>query len=242
MEYFNALIILGRTGSGKSDIVQELSKYFPIEIITADKFYIYKFFESAICKPKGEYSNVRTHLFSSRDIMEDILERAYYADIIEKLSADILERNHLPVIEGCSVGYITAVLERNHEIQRTFYYKPAVGLYLPKAITFRSLYIAKTEQLLMEGALEEVREGLQKGWRNSYVMKKSMLCVPLIKYIDGYLTLDEAKELIIKNFMRIGDEEEEKFRTIDGVDWIEYDKKNAKDVVEKITRLISEKC
>jgi tRNA A37 N6-isopentenylltransferase MiaA len=232
-------LLLGRTGAGKTTLVEEVSRAKPIELLACDKFYGYAYFRASVCRPRDDYAAVRAHLVGYRHPMEPLLDREKFADLANSVARSILGRDSLPVAEGCSVGYITALLQ-DRKIRAGVKYWPIVGVRLSGNQNLRAMYSRKVEQLIEEGALDEIQAALANGWAESYVIKKSMLANPLMQYVTGHIPLKVAKELAIDNFLRIGEEEELKFLSLSGVTWIEHDPCNSRKAADSFLRLLTQ--
>ena len=57
--------IVGSTGAGKTALALNLSKYLPINVISADSRQVYKYMDIGTAKPTKEQRNHLTHYFSS---------------------------------------------------------------------------------------------------------------------------------------------------------------------------------
>ncbi|MDO8499142.1 MAG: tRNA (adenosine(37)-N6)-dimethylallyltransferase MiaA [bacterium] len=111
------VVVLGPTGSGKTDLGIALAKQFNGEIISADSRQIYKDMRIGTAKPAGVWRDGKYWLEGVPHYMMDIVRPdANYtltdfktqADAIIK---DILERGKLPIIVGGTGLYIWAVVE-----------------------------------------------------------------------------------------------------------------------------------
>ncbi|MDQ1265812.1 MAG: tRNA dimethylallyltransferase [Bacteroidota bacterium] len=112
MEYSRtAIVITGPTASGKTAAAVELSKFLPIEVISADSRQIYRYLDIGTAKPTSEELKAVRHHFI------DILypDEYYSAGLFEKQAGlvlnDIFLRNKIPVIVGGSGLYIKALCE-----------------------------------------------------------------------------------------------------------------------------------
>lgn len=118
------VVILGPTGSGKTDLGIAIAKKYNGEIISADSRQIYKKMDIGTAKPKGEWKDdsytvegVPHYLmdifspdeeFSLADFKEQAIKRIY----------DIQKRGKLPIIVGGTGLYIWAIVD-NLEIPKT---------------------------------------------------------------------------------------------------------------------------
>lgn len=232
-------IILGRTGAGKTKLIISLAKSMSIELIACDKFYSYAYFETSICRPKNDYEGIRVNLVGFRHPLEPLLDRTYFAELVNSVASNIVGRGYLPIAEGCSVGYISALLQDTKHLGN-MYFKPIIGVKLPPNMDFVRFYQEKAINLISNGAIEEVENAIRQGWINSYVLKKSMLANPLLKYIQKTISIDTAIEIATKNFIRISEEEERKFETFPNVVWFEHTPGKTEEIAQSIHRLLIE--
>ncbi|MCX8083720.1 MAG: tRNA (adenosine(37)-N6)-dimethylallyltransferase MiaA [Calditerrivibrio sp.] len=99
-------IITGYTATGKTEIALLISKYLPVEIISADAFQVYKYMDIGTAKPsKEELSAVKHHLI---DILEP--DETYSAGVFfekaEQLIEEISKRCKIPIIVGGTGLYV----------------------------------------------------------------------------------------------------------------------------------------
>lgn len=104
------IIIMGPTGSGKSNIAMQLASNIPSEIISADSMQVYKGMDIGTAKPNAKERAKFPHY------MVDILEVNQRLDVffyVEKAQAainKILSKNKYPIIAGGTGMYIRALL------------------------------------------------------------------------------------------------------------------------------------
>ena len=93
-------IILGPTGTGKTDLSLELAKYLPVEIVSVDSMQVYQGMDIGTAKPSLEdRKRVPHHLI-------DIVPPDYFFTVAEfreralKAIEEIYERGHYPLLVG----------------------------------------------------------------------------------------------------------------------------------------------
>jgi tRNA dimethylallyltransferase len=104
------LVILGPTGSGKSDLAVELAKKFNGEVVSADSRQVYKGLDLGSGKiTEEEMQGVPHHML---DICSPskVFTVSEYRRFAEKAVQNILKENKLPIICGGTGFYIDAVL------------------------------------------------------------------------------------------------------------------------------------
>lgn len=109
-----ALVIVGPTASGKSDLAVRLAKRLNGEVISADSRQVYKGLNIGTGKiTKAEMKGVKHHLL---DVVEPSKQFTVtqYQDLATKALEDIVSRGKLPIICGGTGFYIDTVTHRAH--------------------------------------------------------------------------------------------------------------------------------
>ena len=103
--------IVGPTGSGKTALALKLSKYLPINVISADSRQVYKYMDIGTAKPTKEQRNKLTHYLvdyinpdEKYNLNKFIIDSNYY---IKKIN----NNKNIPVIVGGTGLYIWALLD-----------------------------------------------------------------------------------------------------------------------------------
>ena len=205
-----ALVILGPTGSGKTGVSIEIAKAIGGEIISADSRAIYKGMDIGTAKPTREEMQGIPHY--GLDLVEPG-ERFTVADwkkYAEAKIADIKSRGKVPVIVGGTGLYIDALVYDYHfkgptgeKIgdfeQKTCSDRTEVkGDYLLIGIKWESRELRerlskRITQMFNPDLYKEVTKLVQEyGWGSGAM--KSDIYEYAWKYLQGELTLEQAKE------------------------------------------------
>lgn len=104
----NVLIITGPTGVGKTDLVDEVAKAIPSEIVNLDLGQFYAPFGIGTAKPDWKSHSVKHHLF---DVITDpknytVVE---YRDAVIKKVQEIWDKGKLPILVGGSGFYLLSL-------------------------------------------------------------------------------------------------------------------------------------
>ena len=100
MEVKKAIVIIGATASGKSELAAELCKRFDGEVISADSMQVYRRMDIGTAKPTAdELAAVRHHLIDIRDFNEKFSAADFITEAKTAL-ADISARGRLPFVVG----------------------------------------------------------------------------------------------------------------------------------------------
>ncbi|MCV6627235.1 MAG: tRNA (adenosine(37)-N6)-dimethylallyltransferase MiaA [Cellvibrionaceae bacterium] len=106
-----ALLLMGPTASGKTDLALALAERMPLEIISVDSALVYRGMDIGSAKPNAEeLAAVPHHLIDIRDPAEPYSAADFVRDA-EALAADIVSRGKLPLFAGGTMLYFKALLE-----------------------------------------------------------------------------------------------------------------------------------
>lgn len=104
------LVISGPTASGKTGLAIALAKKHGGEVVSADSMQIYRHMDIGTAKPSAqEMQGVAHHMLDVAE-PEENFSVARYVDMANACIADILSRNHLPIIAGGTGLYIDSLL------------------------------------------------------------------------------------------------------------------------------------
>ena len=104
------IVIMGTTGSGKSELAMQIAGKLPCEIISADSMQVYKGMDIGTAKPtKTEQNAVKHHLIDILDIQQR-LDVYWYVEKAKIAIENIRNNNKIPLIVGGSGMYIRALL------------------------------------------------------------------------------------------------------------------------------------
>ena len=204
------LVILGPTGSGKTGIAIKLAKKLNGEIISADSRAIYQDMDIGTAKPTKEEREQVPHY--GLDLVKPG-ERFTVADwkaYAESKIADIKARGKLPIIAGGTGLYIDALVFDYHFKGPTGH---KIGDFEQKSCSDRTEIKGDYNLIGIKWSTEDLRERLEKrinqmyteelyketkklvqtyGWGSQAM--KSNIYEFAYKYINGEMTLDEAKK------------------------------------------------
>ena len=204
------IVILGPTGSGKTGISIKLAKALNGEIISADSRAIYKGMDIGTAKPTKEEMEGIPHY--GLDLVEPG-ERFTVADwkqYAEAKIADIKARGKVPIVTGGTGLYIDALIYDYHFKGPT---GAKIGDFEQKSCSDRTEVKGDFLIIGIKWPTEVLRERLKKridimfspelyaeteklvqtyGWGSQAM--KSDIYEYAYKYLEGELTLEEAKE------------------------------------------------
>lgn len=105
------LLILGPTGSGKSDLAHRVALAAGGEIVSADAFAVYRGFDVGTDKPDASRrAEVKYHLLDSAEPSEPFTAGRWAREAREAVEA-IVARGRLPIVCGGTGFYVSALME-----------------------------------------------------------------------------------------------------------------------------------
>ncbi|WCE29935.1 tRNA (adenosine(37)-N6)-dimethylallyltransferase MiaA [Vibrio sp. SCSIO 43137] len=106
-----ALFLMGPTASGKTALAIELTKKYPVEVISVDSALIYKGMDIGTAKPDAEELALAPHrLIDILDPSEAYSAADFRADALKEMD-DIVANGKIPLLVGGTMLYYKALLE-----------------------------------------------------------------------------------------------------------------------------------
>jgi tRNA dimethylallyltransferase len=113
-----AVVILGPTGSGKSEYAMQLAVELPVEIISVDSAQVFRGMDIGTAKPTAaERSEVPHHLIDIRDPRQNYSAGEFRADCLAAIDA-ITARGRLPLLVGGTMLYYRSLFHGIAELPR----------------------------------------------------------------------------------------------------------------------------
>ncbi|MDO8558602.1 MAG: isopentenyl transferase family protein [bacterium] len=237
MKYNAAIVIIGPTGVGKTAVAFELARRAGNgEVINLDTTFLFRHFPigtglADALKEKG----VKKHLYELLEPDEAVIPAATYAGMVRDTCAKILLGEGLPIIEGGSTTFFPALFDLNSEAK---FCQSLIGLTPAPGFDLKENIIRRVNAMLEKGLLDEIREGLKK-YRDSFIMKTAYCTTPLVPYLEGSVTLEQAKEKIVQGCLVYAERQLNVFRQYFGITWLEHEPAKLSQTVSKILSLMS---
>ena len=111
-----AILLMGPTASGKTQLALRLAEHFPVEIVSVDSALIYQDMRLGTAKPSpSELARVPHHLI---DIVPptDSYSVARFRQAALQAMAEIVQRKHIPLLVGGTMLYFKALLYGLHDL------------------------------------------------------------------------------------------------------------------------------
>ena len=234
------IVILGPTGSGKTSVAIKIAKAIGGEIISADSRAIYRGMDIGTAKPTREEQQQIPHY--GLDLVEPG-ERFTVADwkaYAEQKITDIKARGKVPIIVGGTGLYIDALIydyqfkgptgaKIGDFEQKTCSDRTSIkGDYLLVGIKWsthelRARLNKRIVQMFGPDLYAETRKLVQKyGWGNQAM--KSDIYEHAWKYLQGELSLDEAREQCFYEDWHLAKRQMTWFKRNPEIVWLELDK------------------
>ena len=236
----NCIVILGPTGSGKTGVSIEVAKALDGEIISADSRAIYKGMDIGTAKPTKEEMQGIPHY--GLDLVEPG-ERFTVADWKQYAEAkiqDIESRGKVPIVVGGTGLYIDALVFDYHfkgptgtkigdfEQKTCTDRKEIKGNYMLVGITWptealRVRLKKRIDQMFCEELYAETKKLVQQyGWGSGAM--KSDIYEYAWKYMQGELSLEEAKTKCFYEDWHLAKRQMTWFKRNPYIKWLELEK------------------
>jgi tRNA dimethylallyltransferase len=109
MERPAAILLMGPTGAGKSDLAVALGEHLPIEIVSVDSAMVYRGMDIGTAKPGPELrARVPHHLIDLIDPAESYSAARFIADATRAMH-EIASRGRIPLLAGGTMLYFRAL-------------------------------------------------------------------------------------------------------------------------------------
>ncbi|HUJ23494.1 MAG TPA: tRNA (adenosine(37)-N6)-dimethylallyltransferase MiaA [Bryobacteraceae bacterium] len=105
------IVILGPTGSGKSQLALQVAANFAGEVVSCDSLQIYRYFDIGTAKlPPAERRAIPHHLIDIID-PDEVFTAGEYARLARPILEQVSARGHVPVVAGGTGFYVRALLD-----------------------------------------------------------------------------------------------------------------------------------
>lgn len=251
------VVIVGETASGKSALALKLAKLLNGEIIAADSRTVYKGMDIGTAKPTGgEQKQTPHHLI---DVIEpnQNFTAADFKNLANQAILEITNKNRLPIMVGGTGLYIDSVLYDYQFSKRGTERDPnnprhllssgedrkrglrentlIIGLS-PQRDELKERVARRVDEMLTAELVEEVRALVKHyGWEAKAFQAPGYRA--FTSYLKGELSLNEARELFIKNDLDLAKRQRTWFKRNNSIHWVN----NSEEAVDLVTTFLNKK-
>ena len=238
MRYRTAIAIIGSTTSGKTKVAFELARRAGTgEVVNLDKMGCYKHFPiSTGAADALSERDTKKHLYKILEPNQEIIPAETFIEMVRKECTQILSGGGWPIIEGGSTAYCPALLVANRQVE---FCKPIIGLRPPPGFDLREKISERLAAAITHGLIDEIREGMSK-YERVALLPDTPTIIQIIRYIEGRINLEEAREEIISYFLNYARKQTEILSLYPEIIWMEHEPRYLSQTVEKIKALASE--
>jgi tRNA A37 N6-isopentenylltransferase MiaA len=224
------LIIAGPTTTGKSEITAELAHVINGAIINSDNYYFYanEDFHVGLGLAQDEPSTgIPCYLFGGRALAEPKPDPSEFYDLVIAAADDAQALGRTPIVQGCSFTLNNKLIEAN--VANNVY----IPIWSSKKYLLERCY-QRVQQMLDEGLVEETRKIVEQGLDKSWIATEGIIYAPTVEYIkDREVDKERLIAAIVTGIANKAEEQEQKYRRLEGVIWIEHDN-NVEEALGKI--------
>lgn len=231
------ILLLGPSTVGKSELAFALAERLGGEIINADKFYLFSGFPFSTGLPDFRgHPTIPVHLYQFLSPETAPLEESEYGRRAASLVHAIVKRGAVPIVEGCYHRYARAVLSATADIHwNVVGIRWSPGVDVPQLAKMRVKHVYHVRH-----GIEEVRSALQRGYRESYVMRCGSMVRPIVEYLDGLISLEAAEDKAVVEILAAAYKALRRFLDFPSVTWFAHDAMNFSVTMKSLTAQIHE--
>jgi tRNA dimethylallyltransferase len=106
-----AILLMGPTASGKTGVAMELTRHFPVELISVDSAQVFRDMDIGTAKPDTETLKAFPHHLINLISPEEAYSTARFREDALALMADITARGRIPLLVGGTMLYFKTLLQ-----------------------------------------------------------------------------------------------------------------------------------
>lgn len=214
----DTIVVLGPTTTGKTRVAAGLARSLGGELVNADKLYLFDGLAVGTGRSDVDGLGLPTHLYGGLDPHTDVPDVGLWLARLDDALRGIHARRRVAIVEGSSFGLASAaaaVAARRHGL--------VVGLDLVEDPARRARGRRRVAVACAAGVLDETRNALRRGLRDSWPLRRSVVYRTLVDHLDGRVDLDVACERAADGVLAAAAAQRAKFRTLQGVRWFTDD-------------------
>ena len=234
----NAIIIVGPNAVGKTSVAYELARVLGNgEVINMDRLYLFRNFPiSSGLSDVLKETDVPRHLYEVLNADEQIFSIDEYSSRVVILVEQILRRGNVPIIEGGSPKFFSGLYHKNLDQDNKLFH-PIVALNYASTVDITRKIEKRVASAFKEGLVDEIRNNVSQ-YGDTKIMREAKAIVPVVKYLNDKITLEQAKEEIIQGCVDLSEYQLSMFRSYKNITWLDHDSTNVKSTVMKILKMM----
>jgi len=204
-------------------IIPEIEKDKKIPIIIGGTPLYYKaLFEGFFEEPRKK-TEIREKIL--KRLEEEGIETLYreLKDVDPRAASKIHPNDWIRITRALEVYYTLNIplTEAQKKLKRSPKYRPLyIGIIMKRELLYQKIN-ERTERMFKEGLVEETREILEMGYSPQLPSLNTIGYREVIQYLNGEITLDEAKRLTAKKTRIYSRRQEYFFRSFNNVKWFD---------------------
>ncbi len=221
--------ILGPTTSGKTEIAIQLAKTLNGALVNSDKLYLYD--GRLFCFGTGASDaaeNVPRYLFGILGAHAPRPHPDAFAKMLTGAVKTIKQRNMVPIIEGCSVSYNSALIQRHI---------PSVVIGIRLNDDELAARVKKRVDEIFSQAILETQQLMQSNLVETYVFSRGVIYQIISKFLSGELSEQQTKSMLSERLVSIARDQQERFEGFSNIKWV-YNTGNTKNVLSEVIKII----
>ncbi len=231
------MLLVGPTSVGKTGVAEKIAREYDFDLVNTDKYILYAndFPLATGGSDSLKIRDVRLHLYG---ILKPQVEPPTPEEFLEKIIAlvdTITGEGRKALLEGCSVGYNTALIQSGApQIQ------PIIGLEWRNPDRLLKQIKERVEKAFIAGLVEETGNALSRGLGDTCVMKKSYVYERVLKYLSGEISLEECKDRVCNKTFDAAHQQLEIFRKCSGIQWVQHDPSDTESTLKSIRAIMAQ--
>jgi tRNA A37 N6-isopentenylltransferase MiaA len=227
-----AVFIVGPTTVGKTDVAYAFARSTNGQVVNGDAYELYQ--EFSLCNGTSDalrHADIPKHLYQILTPMEEVLTPEQYAVLASRKISEITNQNTPAIVEIYRKLYLATL--------RTAYPDNViVCLEWKNPNSLAERIRERWENVWSEALIDEVRQALEKGYRESLVLKEALVAKYIVRYLDGKISLDEAKEGIVNENIALARRDFAVLQMTPGLNWVKHDPLDMDSTLNAIKKLL----
>lgn len=226
------IVIVGPTGSGKTGVSIDIAKKVGGEVISADSRAIYKYMDIGTAKPsKSEMDGV---VHYGIDLVEpgERFTVADWKEYAEQKICSILQSGKIPIVAGGTGLYVDSLVfdynftqeaKENYSDRNKIDSKFKIFGIKTDSDVLRKRLMERADKMFVQELFDETRFLVEKfGW-GSQAMKSNIYQFAW-KYMNGKISLEEAKKLFVYDDWHLAKRQMTWFKRNKEIIWLPLEK------------------